>query len=131
MGLINARNTLLNNTNRNLPNMSTTITKWFLDISFQEVIRTQNGADWEEGLGQVYNTKGVVQPPRDEDLKIYPMGCWSWQWLMIHCLPDVQLTTNQYIKYDGTTYKVMSKKDFSKYGYCRYMLLEAFNADTL
>ena len=119
------------NINKNLPNMSSTITKWFLNISFQEVIRTLNGADWEETLGQIYNTRGVVQPPRDEDLKIYPMGCWAWQWLMVHCLPNVQLKPNQYIKYDDVTYKVMSKKDFSKYGYCRYMLLEAFEADKL
>lgn len=126
-----ARNTLINNRNSNLPNMSTTITKWFLDITFQEVIRTQNGADWEETTGQTYNTRGVVQPSRDEDLKIYPMGCWSWQWLTVHCLPDVQLTTNQYIKYDDVTYKVMSKKDWSKYGYVRYMLLEARQAEQL
>ena len=131
MGLINARNRLLNNSNRNLPNMSNTITKWFLNISFQEVIRTQDGADWVEEDGQIYNTKGVVQPPRDEDLQIYPMGCWSWQWQMLHCLPEIQLTTNQYIKYDGVTYKVMSKKDWGKYGYVRYMLLEAYQADNL
>lgn len=129
--LYNARNTLLNNRNSALPNMSNTIQKWFLNITFQEVIRTQNGADWEESLGQVYNTRGVVQPPRDEDLKIYPIGCWSWQWLMMHTLPEVQLTTNQYIKYDGVTYKVMSKKDWSKYGYVRYILLEAYQAEQL
>lgn len=111
--------------------MATTITKWFLNITFQEVIRTLDGADWKETEGQIYNTRGVVQPPRDEDLKIYPMGCWSWHWLMLHTLPDVQLTTNQYIKYNGVTYKVMSKKDWGKYGYCRYMLLEAFEADKL
>ena len=129
--LYNARNTILSNNNRNLPNMSLTITKWFLNITFQEVIRTLDGADWVETLGQVYNTRGVVQPPRDEDLKIYPMGCWGWKWQMLHTLPDVQLTTNQYIKYDGVTYKVMSKKQWEKYGYVRYMLLEAFEADKL
>ena len=129
--LYNARNTLINNSNRNLPNMSLTITKWFLDITFQEVVRTLNGADWEETDGQTYRTRGVVQPPRDEDLKIYPMGCWAWKWQMVHCLPDLQLTTNQYIKYDGITYKVMSKKDWGKYGYCRYLLLEAYQADQL
>ena len=122
--------TLLNS-NRNLPNMSSTITKWFLNITFQEVIRTLNGADWVETEGQVYNTRGVVQPPRDEDLQIYPMGCWAWQWLMVHCLPNVQLKPNQYVKYDGVTYKVMSRKDWSKYGYVRYMLLEAYQADQL
>lgn len=127
----NARNVTLNNRNTGLPNMSNTITKWFMDITFVEVNRVLNGADWEETDGVTYNTKGVVQPPRDEDLKIFPIGCWSWEWLMVHCLPNLQLDTNQYIKYDGTTYKVMMKKDWSKYGYIRYLLLEAYKADEL
>ena len=120
---------LLNNTNSALPNMGNTITSWFLNISFEVVTRTLDGADWVEQVTQTINTKGVVQPPRDEDLKIFPEGTWSWQWLMVHCLPEVELSTNQYIKYDGITYKVMAKKDWRKYGYVRYMLAEAFQAD--
>lgn len=125
----NGNKILLNNTNSALPNMSNTIMSWFLNISFEVVTRTLDGADWVETVTQTINTKGVVQPPRDEDLKIFPEGTWSWQWLMVHCLPEVELSTNQYIKYDGITYKVMGKKDWRKYGYVRYMLAEAFQAD--
>ena len=125
----NGNKILLNNTNSALPNMGNTITSWFLNISFEVVTRTLDGADWVEQVTQTINTKGVVQPPRDEDLKIFPEGTWSWQWLMVHCLPEVELSTNQYIKYDGITYKVMAKKDWRKYGYVRYMLAEAFQAD--
>lgn len=126
-----AGNHILNNTNSTLPNMSNTITSWFLNITFEVVERLLDGADWVESTVQTINTKGVVQPPRDKDLAILPEGTWAWEWLMLHCLPDVQLNTNQYIKYDGTLYKVMSKKDWSKYGYVRYMILQAFQADTL
>lgn len=125
----NANNRLLNNTNSALPNMTNTIMNWFLNITFERVERVLDGADWVETVTGTIETKGVVQPPRDEDLKIYPEGTWSWQWLMVHCLPNVQLKTNDYIKYDGVVYKVMGKKDFSKYGYVRYMLAEAFQAD--
>lgn len=59
------------NTNSNLPNMSNTIKGWFLNISFEYVERYQQGADWIEGTPQIVNTKGVVRPPSDEDLKIY------------------------------------------------------------
>lgn len=121
----------LNNTNSALPNMANTITSWFLNITFEVVERTLDGADWVETVINTINTKGVVQPPRDRDLEILPEGTWAWEWLMLHCLPDVQLKTNQYIIYDGTLYKVMSKKDFRHYGYCRYIILEAFKADTL
>lgn len=125
----NANNRLLNNTNSALPNMTNTIMNWFLNITFERVERVLDGADWVETVTGTIETKGVVQPPRDEDLKIYPEGTWSWQWLMVHCLPNVQLKTNDYIKYDGVVYKVMGKKDWTKYGYVRYMLAEAFQAD--
>lgn len=126
-----AKNILLTNTNSTLPNMANIITGWFLNITFEIVDRVLDGADWIETVTQTINTKGVVQPPRDKDLTILPEGTWAWEWLMLHCLPDVQLETNQYIRYDGKLYKVMAKKDWQKYGYVRYTILEAFKADTL
>lgn len=126
-----SQNPLLNNTNSQLPNMSSTIISWFLDISFYTVERTMQGAEWIEAQGTELKTKGVVQPPSNEQLKILPEGSWSWQWLWVHCLPDLQLETNQFIYYDGVKYKVMAKKDWSKYGYVEYQLLEAYQSQGL
>lgn len=116
------------NINSNLPNMSDVIIPWFLNISFEYVERVQQGADWVETDPITINTKGVVQPPSPKDLKILPEGSWAWEWLTIHCLPDVKIETNQYVIYDDKKYKVMSKKDWSKYGFIKYTLLEAFTA---
>lgn len=119
------------NTNPQLPNMSETIKSWFLNLTFEIVERVQVGADfkidWETKQG--ISVRGVVQPPSDKDLKILPEGSWAWEWLMLHCLPDTQIDVNQFVRYDGTVYKVMKKKDWSKYGYVRYYLLEAFRAE--
>ena len=117
------------NVNAKLPNMSATIKSWFLNITFEYVERKLVGADWVETDPVTINTRGVVRPPSDKDLKILPEGSWAWEWLQIHCLPDVKLQTNQYVIYDGKKYKVMAKKDWSKYGYIRYTLLEAYTAD--
>lgn len=117
------------NINSNLPNMSDVIIPWFLDISFEYVERVQQGADWIETDPVTINTQGVVQPPTPKDLKILPEGSWAWEWLTIHCLPDVNIETNQYVIYDSKKYKVMSKKDWSKYGFVKYTLLEAFTAE--
>lgn len=119
------------NTNPQLPNMSETIKSWFLNLTFEIVERVQVGADfkidWE--TKQEISVRGVVQPPSDKDLKILPEGSWAWEWLMLHCLPDTQIDVNQFVRYDETVYKVMKKKDWSKYGYVRYYLLEAFRAE--
>ena len=119
------------NYNVQLPNMSETIKSWFLNLTFEIVERTMSGADflvdWE--TKQTISVKGVVQPPSDRDLKILPEGSWAWEWLMLHCLPNTQIEVNQFVRYDNTVYKVMKKKDWSKYGYVRYYLLEAFRAE--
>lgn len=126
------RNILLNrNTNAALPNMSETIKSWFLDITFEIQEKFMVGADWDFKTVQIVNTRGVVRPPSDKDLKILPEGSWAWEWLQLHCLPDVQIETNQFVFYDKKRYKVMAKKDWSKYGYVRYTLLEAYQAEGL
>lgn len=126
-----ARFSNLTNVNHSLPNMSETIKSWFLNISFEYVTRTMQGAEWVESEPITINTKGVVRPPSEQDLKILPEGAWAWEWLQLHCLPDVLLETNQFVTYDNKKYKVMSKKDYSKYGYVKYTLLEAYTAEGL
>ena len=125
----NGKNLKLNNINNALPNMSNTISGWFLNITLQVVDRVMDGAEWVEGITKTINTKGVVQPLTEEQLKILPEGTRTWEWLMLHCLPNVDLNTNQFIKYDGVKYKIMSKKDYTKYGYIQYTLLEAYRTN--
>lgn len=124
-----AKNNSIKNTNSALPNMSTTITSWFLDITFYTVERVMQGAEWVEQPGEALKTKGVVQPPSNEQLKIMPEGAWAWENLWVHCLPDLHLEPNQYVYYDGIKYKVMASKDWSKYGYIEYQLTEAYAAE--
>ncbi len=129
--IMNAKNQTLKNINSNLPNMSGTIQGWFLDVTFKYVTRVldDDSADFTEETEQIIHTKGVVRPPSAKDLKLMPEGAWAWEWLQIHCLPDVVLDTNQFVIYDDKRYKVMDKKDYSKYGYVRYTLLEAYTAE--
>lgn len=120
------------NVNYQLPNMSQTIKSWFLDITLEIVERDiEDSADPVLKVVKTIKTRGVVRPPSDKNLKLLPEGAWAWEWLQLHCLPNVQIETNQFVRYDGTLYKVMAKKDWSKYGYMRYTLLEAFQSEGL
>lgn len=119
------------NTNPALPNMSQTIRPWFLNITLEVVKRVKQGADFIEVTEQIYNTKGVVQPTSPKDLKLMPEGAWAWESLTIHTLPSVKMNVNQYVRYDGTLYKIMAKKDWSKYGYIKYLVVESFTAEGL
>ena len=133
MNLIQHNTTLSNTTG--LPNMAQTIQGWFQPVEFEVITRSLaddgNGVDWVSETVTLIKTQGVVRPPSDKDLKILPEGTWAWEWLQIHCLPNVELNTNQLVIYKEKRYKVMAKKDWTEYGYIRYTLLEAFQAEQL
>lgn len=133
MNLIQHNTTLSNTTG--LPNMAQTIQDWFQPVEFEVITRSLaddgDGVDWVSETVTLIKTQGVVRPPSDKDLKILPEGTWAWEWLQIHCLPNVELNTNQFVIYKEKRYKVMAKKDWTEYGYIRYTLLEAFQAEQL
>ena len=133
MNLIQHNTTLSNTTGR--PNMAQTIQGWFQPVEFEVITRSLaddgDGVDWVSETVTLIKTQGVVRPPSDKDLKILPEGTWAWEWLQIHCLPNVELNTNQFVIYKEKRYKVMAKKDWTEYGYIRYTLLEAFQAEQL
>jgi hypothetical protein len=115
--------------------MAQTIQGWFQPVEFEVITRSLaddgDGVDWVSETVTLIKTQGVVRPPSDKDLKILPEGTWAWEWLQIHCLPNVELNTNQFVIYKEKRYKVMAKKDWTEYGYIRYTLLEAFQAEQL
>lgn len=133
MNLIQHNTTLSNTTG--LHNMAQTIQGWFQPVEFEVITRSLaddgDGVDWVSETVTLIKTQGVVRPPSDKDLKILPEGTWAWEWLQIHCLPNVELNTNQFVIYKEKRYKVMAKKDWTEYGYIRYTLLEAFQAEQL
>ena len=128
----NARDKKINEICTNLPNMSSTIISWFQNLNFEYISRyiDDNGI-WHNNEPTVINTMGVVQPPRPDELKILPEGTWNWEWEVLHCLPDLILKNDDYITYNDNKYKVMQVLPWQKYGYRKYVLLEAFKADTL
>lgn len=105
--------------------MSNTIIGWFQDITFGVVTRAV--VDYESVKSiQTIKTKGVVQPYQPTELDIQVAGSRSWNWLMIHCLPDLNLEENSYIYYKDIQYKVMKKYFYEEYGYYEYVICEGY-----
>ncbi len=108
-----------------LPNMSSTIISWFQPITFGVV--KASVVDYERVVTiEQIETQGVVQPYKPEPLEIQQAGVRSWTWLMIHCLPNLQLRNNDYLYYEGVRYKVLMRADYSAYGYLEYIVCESF-----
>lgn len=71
--------------------------------------------------------QGVWQPFTAEQLLLKPEGQRSWDWQMCHAEPALILNTDEIITYEEIQYRVMSKKDYSKYAYVQYDLVRDYS----
>lgn len=120
--IINGKN---NKVSRGLPNMSNTIVGWFQPITFGIVTSEIVNFEKVESIEYI-DTNGVVQPPKPEVIEIQPEGIRNWEWLEVHCLPNIQVDINEYIYYNNLKYKVMQRENYSAYGYVKYLILESY-----
>ena len=112
--------------NSNLPNMSETIKDWFQPIVFGLVSTEIVNYRAVNAISYI-NTLGVVQPAGNEEIELQDEGVRNWEWLEVHCLPNIQVKINEYIYYKNRKYKVKKRQDFEKYGYMRYVIMEAYD----
>lgn len=119
----NASNNLIGGSK--LPDMSNTILDWFQDVVFGVVRESVVKFEKKIEIEQV-STKAVVQPAGQETLALLSEGDRSWDVEEIHALPDLQLKNGDFVYWNNVKYKVLSKQDYSRYGYMFYVVREAF-----
>lgn len=108
-----------------MPQMGLAFTNWFNDISLVKITTTID--DYEAvNSEEVITFKGVIQPLQPEALKLKPEEQRSWNWLQIHCLPDVILKTGDKILYNDVRFKVMAYKNYKLNNYIEYHLVEDY-----
>lgn len=125
--IVNANKKLLSSCS-GLPNMSNTIKGWFQPIIFKKVSYSVVNFEKVETI-DIIDTQGVVQPAGQETLNLLAEGDRSWDVQEVHCLPNVQLKNGDFIEWNNTKYKVLSKQNYSCYGYMFYVIREAFEND--
>lgn len=68
--------------------------------------------------------QGVIQPFSERQLLLKPEGQRSWTWYTLHADPVLTLQTDDVVLYLGVQTRVMSRKDFTIYGYVEYTLVQ-------
>ena len=126
MIILNANTIPLNLNSGTLPDVSGALLNYFQPIIFETVVKTVVNFQVVE-TPTVYNFQGVWQPFTPEQLLIKPEGQRSWKWFTLHAQPSLVLNTDDVIKYNSVQYRVMSKMDWSLYGYLQYEIIEDFS----
>lgn len=105
-----------------LPNVSAAVVKWFKPLSFV-LITKENIVGHVSESGVEVNTLGVWQPLNARQVSYKPEGQRDWDWIQMHCLPDVVLKMDDVVV-RNRSYRVNAIKDYRQYGYIEYHLVE-------
>ncbi len=121
----NGSNTPLNQNSGTLPDMSGALQNWFMPMTFGLVTKTVIDFQVVETMTPI-NFMGVIQPLSGRDLMMKPEGQRSWNWIMVHSNPSLDLLPDSVINYLGVQYRVMVKKNYKLYQYKYYELVQDF-----
>ena len=75
-------------------------------------------------------TVAIVRNPNGQDLDMKPEGQRRWNTETVYSDPDLDLKVDDMISFsceDSQRFRVVSKTDFSKYGYIEYSLMSDYN----
>lgn len=123
--IVNARDYDLTQATGNLPNVSEAMTNWFQPMIFNLITKeTVNFLNKE--TSNLITFQGVWQPYTAQQLLILPEGQRAWKWFMLHAEISLILEPDQIVEYESVRYRVMLKKDYQKYGYIEYSLIEDY-----
>lgn len=125
--IFNANTLLLNQNSGTLPNMRDTLSNYFQQTTFINIVKSVVN-------GQVVETQtpycvlAIVEVMSGQQLMIKPEGQRQWRWISVWAYPDLFLNTDDIVQYLGVNYRVDHKNDWSVYGYLQYDLVEDYKA---
>lgn len=117
--LHNASDVPLSSNPGTLPNMSDAVGNWFQLTVFEKVVKTIVNFVVVETTVPV-EFQGVVQTFTPRQLMMKPEGQRRWKWKSVFCYPNVPLSPDDVIIYEGIQYRVMASNDFKQYGYWEF-----------
>lgn len=106
-----------------LPRPVSGLIDWAQAVNLIRIIQTIVDGDVTD-TQEEYPFKGVVVPMKTEEIALKPSEQQSWEWLYVFTFPNVVLENNSRILYNGITYKVMDRRDYSAYGHVEYHIVK-------
>lgn len=106
-----------------VPDVSGAMQGYFQPMIFEVVSKMVNGFQVVES-GAPIKFQGVIQPFTERQLMLKPEGQRAWTWWTVHADPVLSLNVDDVGNINGVQTRVMSRKDFSLYGYMEYHMVQ-------
>ena len=107
---------------KRLPNVSQALVNWEQLFNLNKIISEVVNYEVVE-TKQVVKTKGVWQPFSAQQINTLIEGQRAWSWFQVHTHTNAKFELYDRIEYEGEVYRVMARKDYSKYGYYEYHVI--------
>ncbi len=124
----NGADTPLNQNPGTLPNVQGALLNWLQPMTFTLIVKTVENAVLVETPTDI-STMGVRQPFTSRQLSIKPEGQRQWLWETMHCLPGIDLKTDDVIVFNGVKYRVMQSLNWTEYGYNEFHIVQGYTSD--
>ena len=124
--IINANTRTLDQIAPTLPNMRDALNEWFQNIVFTMVKKMTTNFELVETNTQI-QFQGVVENIKPQDLDMRPEGQRKWRYISVWATPELELNPDEIFTYQGINYRVMTKNDWSSYGYVEYECAEDYS----
>lgn len=110
------------------PNMAGAIKAWMQPLVFVEVCKSQDEQFLTVESYVPRKAFGIRVPLKPQELMFKPEGQRAWKWEQIFSTPSLVLGIDAIIEFEKRRYRVMSKTDYSQYGYVIYDICQDFTA---
>jgi hypothetical protein len=108
-----------------LPNVANAVAGYCLPITVKRLTKTLVNGDLVE-TEDVQSGRGAIQPFTASQLMIKPEGQRTWVWEALYVVSGVDLSLDDVVTIFDRDFRVMSKRDFTLYGYIKYELVEGY-----
>lgn len=120
--IVNAKNIPLNARNGTVPDVSGGLQDYFQKMVFTPLVKTVSGFQVVEDAFPI-EFQGTIQPLSPRQLFLKPEGQRAWSWFTLHAEPGIVLKVDDVVDYLNKQYRVMSKTNYSLYGYVLYEIV--------
>lgn len=106
-----------------VPDVSGALQDYFQAMVFETTEKTVTGFQVVETDTPI-NFRGMIQPYTERRLQLLPEGQRAWSWFQLYADPSLTLNVDDVVVYEGVQTRIMSRQDFSLYGYILYIIVQ-------
>lgn len=124
-GIFNANSRPLSSGTPSLPNMREAMLDWFQVLTFTLIRKETINFQLVETKTPI-TFRGIVQNGTPSTLEMKPEGQRKWDYIDIWATPELKLGIDDVFGYMGKNYRIISKNDWSQYGYNQFQAVEDY-----